>query len=164
MNKTDRRPSKGLRHRIYVFGGSMILMILLVGGLFGLAALRSIWSYQDIMTQMTDIQQLKGQVSTVSEQVQNRVVNGVENITECISAWEELDERIQHLELLESSSTLRLLAEDLRAYQRGTASDFYVLIWESEPEKIVEYYQKFLTQQENRLFLRLIKLIILISF
>ena len=116
MSKIDRRPSKGLRHRIYVFGGSMVLMIILVGGLFGMAALRSIWSYQDIMTQMTDVQQLKGQVSTVSEQVQNRVVNGVENITECISAWEEFNEKIQQLDLLESSSTLRLLAEDLQAY------------------------------------------------
>ena len=153
MNKTDRRPSKGLRHQIYVFGGSMILMILLVGGLFGMAALRSIWSYQEIMTQMTDIQQLKGQVSTVSEQVQNRVVNGVENITECISAWEELNQRIWQLELLESSSTLRLLAEDLQAYQKGTASDFYVLIRESEPEKIMESYQEFLIHQEDRLFL-----------
>lgn len=153
MSRTDKRPAKGLRHRIYMFGGSIVLMLFLVGGLFGMAALRSIWSYQEIMTQMTDIQQTKGQVNTVGEQVLNRVVNGVENVSECISAWEELDNRVRQLELMESSGALRLLAEDLQAYQEKTAADFYALIWESKPENVMEYYQEFLTRQEDRQFL-----------
>lgn len=128
MSEMSRRPSEGLRHRIYVFGGSVILMILLVGGLFGMAALRSIQSYQAIMTQLTDIQQMKAEVGTVSELVQNRVVNGVENIMECVSVWEDLNQKIGQLELREGSSTLRLLVKDLKAYQKKTSSDFYILI------------------------------------
>ena len=46
-----------LRQRIYIFGGSVMLMILLVGGLFALAAQNTIRNYQDVMLQMTNLQQ-----------------------------------------------------------------------------------------------------------
>ena len=153
MSKRNQKPIKSLRSRIYTFGGSIVLMIVLVGTLFAVAAFRSIQSYQEIMTQLTEIQQLKAEISTVSELMQNRIVNGEEDASECLSAWETLSNRIRQLELLGESNTLRMLVEDLQAFQRKTSSDIYYLIQDIDQAQISEYYQQFLTHQEDRQFL-----------
>lgn len=153
MSKGDQKPVKSLRSRIFTFGGSVILMIVLVGSLFAMAAFRSMQSYQEIMTQLTEIQQLKAEISTVGELMQNRIVNGEENTSECLAAWEALSGRVQRLELSGGSSTLRMLVEDLQAFQERTYSDVYFLIQDSEQEQIPEHYQQFLIHQEDRQFL-----------
>lgn len=153
MDKENQRPTKSLQKRIHSFCGSMILMILMAGTLFGGVFLRSNQIYRDGMMQMTEIQELKMQITTVGELVQNRIVNGEENLSECISAWTQLSHQIQKLELLNSGDTLRLLAEDLQAYQRNTESDFYNLVQNTEQEKLQESFRRFLIQQEDRRFL-----------
>ena len=80
MFKTTKAPS--LQRRIQIFGASMIVMILLVSGLLGLAALRSMVSYQQIMNQMVKIQQVKAEISTVGQLIQDHVVSNENNLEE----------------------------------------------------------------------------------
>lgn len=149
MNK----PMRSLRQRIYSFGGSIMLMTLLVGGLLCIAVVQSIHSYQEIMMQMTNVQQLKEQVGAVSESVRNRVVNGADNVNECMQLWTDLDDRVQQLDTIRGSTALRLLARDLQIYHKTNNAEFYSLIQADAEESIQERYQQFGVHQEDRQFL-----------
>lgn len=152
MFKTTKAPS--LQRRIQIFGASMIVMILLVSGLLGLAALRSMVSYQQIMNQMVKIQQVKAEISTVGQLIQDHVVSNENNLEECLKAWRQVNAEIMSLDFSGGSRTAELLALDLQAYQKNTSLDFYNMVaQESESQQISAYYENFLTQQEDRQFL-----------
>ena len=123
-----------LRQRIYVFAASIMLMILLVGGLFAFAALHTVQSYQQIMLQITNLQQIKAQVSEVTEIVRNRVVNGEENAPQCLSAWEDLGRRINGLDFTDNTA-IRLLVQDLQVYHQQTWLEYLQLIQNVGPGK-----------------------------
>lgn len=143
-----------LRQRIYIFGGSVMLMILLVGGLFALAAQNTIRNYQDVMLQMTNLQQTKTSINEVTEVVRGRVVNGEDNLEQCMNAWKELDHHIQTLDT-SGNHAMELLTQDLRAYHENTRLVFIRLVngTNGNTEEVREQYQYFLITQENRQFL-----------
>lgn len=153
VGKAEKVLPNSLRRRIYTFGISMTMMIVLIGVFLGLMVLHSINSYQDVMNQLTEIHQLKVSISTVGEMVQNRVVLGEENDTECLRAWEKVNRQINGLETKNTSIMVRLLMEDLQAYQRNTNGDFQKLMLWADGEDISGCYQAFLVQQEDRQFL-----------
>ena len=126
MFKTTKAPS--LQRRIQIFGASMIVMILLVSGLLGLAALRSMVSYQQIMNQMVKIQQVKAEISTVGQLIQDHVVSNENNLEECLKAWRQVNAEIMSLDFSGGSRTAELLALDLQAYQKNTSLDFYNMV------------------------------------
>lgn len=59
VGKAEKVLPNSLRRRIYTFGISMTMMIVLIGVFLGLMVLHSINSYQDVMNQLTEIHQLK---------------------------------------------------------------------------------------------------------
>jgi len=85
--------------------------------------------------------------------IQNRVVLGEENDAECRDAWEEINLQIETLEMSHTSDMVRLLMQDLQAYQANTSNDFYELLLWIEGADISERYQRFTVQQEDRQFL-----------
>lgn len=146
-----------LRQRIYVFAASIMLMILLVGGLFAFAALHTVQSYQQIMLQITNLQQIKAQVSEVTEIVRNRVVNGEENAPQCLSAWEDLGRRINGLDFTDNTA-IRLLVQDLQVYHQQTWLEYLQLIQNVPPgtgetADMQELYRTFLLRQDDQQFL-----------
>ena len=150
---TRKKPPNGLRRRVYAFGFSMTLMVALMGVVLGLIVFRNIKNYQDIMNQMTEIQQLKADIGMVGEMVQNLVVQGEEADTQCQEAWEKVNEQVRMLETENASDMVRLLIEDLQAYQVNTNNDFYTVLWHVDDADILVRYQKFIEQQEDRQFL-----------
>ena len=153
MSRVTKKHSPSLRQRIRIFCNSMILMIVLVGGLLGFATLRSVQSYQQVMNQMTQIQQLKSEISTMGELVQNHVIAGEDSYLACLEAWDRVNQRIETLEVPGGSRTMELLIQDLRAYQRNTASTFRELEQGTDQKLAAVSYESFLMQQEDRQFL-----------
>ena len=143
LRKSDRLMPHSLRRRVYTFGFTMTMMVVLVGTFLGLMVFRSISSYQNVMNQLTEIQQLKADISAVGEMIQNRVVLGEENDAECRDAWEEINLQIETLEMSHASDMVRLLMQDLQAYQANTSNDFYELLLWIEGADISERYQRF---------------------
>lgn len=153
MSRIPVKYPPSLRRRIRIFCNSMILMIVLVGGLLGLATLRSVQNYQQVMDQMAQIQQLKTEISTMGELVQNYVITGEDSYLACLEAWDRVSESIETLEVSGGSRTMELLVQDLQAYQRNSASTFQELEQGSDQKFAAVSYESFLTQQEDRQFL-----------
>ena len=154
-----------LRQKIYIFAGSVMLMIILIGSLFILTSQKTIQSYQQIMLQITSLQQIKTKTNEMSEIVRRRIVNGEDNISECMTAWENLKLQIDELNFDEDSS-IQLLISDLQTYHQHTRKNFFQLIQnypqqDAETLDANEQYQIFITQQDDRQFLcdQLLKLI-----
>lgn len=152
MSEARRKLPYGLQRRIHSFGSGVMLIIIAVGCLVCATALRSVWNYQQTMTQLTEIQQLKREISKVSELLQNHVVVGEDNLSECIVEWKRMTADIYALDFPDSR-TVQLLAEDFKAYQRNTDADFYLLMGKVNSRNLTELYESIVAQQEDREFL-----------
>ena len=152
MGETGRKLPGGLRQRIRIFSSAVMLIVLAVGCLMCGTTVRSMWRYQESITQIRAIQELKSELSRVSELLQSSLVDGEDSLPECVAAWEGLSVRISELKL-PASGTVGLLAENLKAYQRNTAGDFYRLANGAGGPEFPELYARVLAQQEDRQFL-----------
>jgi sensor histidine kinase YesM len=141
----------GLRRRIYAFSLSIALILSAAGGLLFLSSLRSSQRYQDILYQLTQIRQIRSDISQTSELVQNYVVANQENGEACYSKWTAVSYGINHLK--SGDETAAMMAEDLQSYQAHTADTFDSLMQGRAAADISPLYQSFLEQQEERLFL-----------
>lgn len=152
MDKLENRLPCGLRRKIRIFCSFVLLIILGAGCLMYATAVRSMWRYQEATTQIREIQELKTEISKVSELLQSGLVGGPEDLSECLETWKTMSERIYGLKL-PASGTVGLLAEDFKAYQRNTSEDFYKLAGGAKDPAFQELYAKVLEQQEDRQFL-----------
>lgn len=152
MHKRERKLPYGLRRRIYSFGLGIVLMIATAGILLGTFTLQSARSYRQIISQLMAVRMLKSDIGKMSETLQNYVVVGEENASDCYAAWQNLTAEINALGK-SRTQTLALLVDDLQTYQRRTNMDFYKLMQRSGSEDLTDSYQQFLSQQEDRLFL-----------
>lgn len=152
MGKGDRGLPQGLRRKIRAFCSTVMMIVLAVGCLMCGTAIRGMWRYQEAVTQLREIRELKTEVGRVSELLQSCLVGEEDDLPECLRAWSDMSARIYGLKL-PSSGTVGLLAEDFKAYQRNTAGDFYRLTGSVGGPEASELYARVLMQQEDRLFL-----------
>lgn len=152
MNRAETGLPRGLRKKIRAFCLTVLIIILAVGCLMCGTAVRSMWRYQEATTQIRQIQELKTEISRVSELLQSGLVGGTEDLSECLEAWKVMSDRIYGLKL-PASGTVGLLAENFKDYQRNTAEDFYRLARRTENPAFPELYDRVLSQQEDRQFL-----------
>lgn len=152
MSRAETGLPRGLRKKIRVFCAAVLTVVLAVGCLMCGTALRSMWRYQEATTQIREIQELRTQISRVSELLQSGLVGGAEDLSECREAWRAMSDQIYGLKL-PASGTVGLLAENFKDYQRNTTEDFYKLARGTEDPDFPELYDRVLSQQEDRQFL-----------
>lgn len=152
MHKRERSLPHGLRRRIYSFGAGTVLTIAAAGILLGSASLQSAWSNQKLLWQLREIGQLKMDISKMSESMQNYILSGEGSSAECIAVWTSLSDDIQSLETRSSRSSV-LLIQDLKDYQSNTEQAFFALLYRAGSNNVTSFYQQFMAQQDNRLFL-----------
>ncbi|WP_300757617.1 hypothetical protein [uncultured Oscillibacter sp.] len=74
MSRAETGLPRGLRKKIRVFCAAVLTVVLAVGCLMCGTALRSMWRYQEATTQIREIQELRTQISRVSELLQSGLV------------------------------------------------------------------------------------------
>lgn len=150
--KKDSKAPQSLQNRIHSFGLGIVLILGIAGILLGAVSIQITRSYQAALSQITDIRQLRSDIVNISKSVQDFVVNGEDNRTEGLAAWQALSQKINTTDVKMNEQT-SLLMSDLRAYQKNTEDSVYRLLQITEADNLTERYQLFLSQQEDRLFL-----------